>query len=100
MKDGAAKHLLPGSCGQFQSGTSVQANPTPDQTLTLNPNPSPLGGSRSVRAVARPRSLFWWRLSQKKWRAERPASTNQTNDLHVRLVGNEGMSDQRQPQDT
>ena len=36
-------------CGQFQSRTSAQTNPTPDLTVSLNPRPNPLGGSRSAR---------------------------------------------------
>ena len=34
-------------------GCAAQANPTPDLTLTPNPNAKILGGSRSARGVAR-----------------------------------------------
>ena len=89
-----ACRLLVGQEFKFQSCTSAQTNPTRD--LTLNPDPNPLGDSRSAGAVARLRSVFepWPQsfgeveaggggsprvlVAFKQRVAEKPVATNQT----------------------
>ena len=61
-------------------GVNVKVVPRGPDQPDPRTNPSPLGGPRLAGAVPQPLSVLRRRFPKKAPEAERPASTNQTND--------------------